>query len=614
LLPGTAGCVALVTSRSALAGLVARDGAERLDLNTLPLDDAVYLLRMLVGERAHAESEAAASLVTRCARLPLAVRVAAELAAARPSVPLSGLVNELSDERRRLDLLDANGDPRTAVRAVFSWSYQHLDHQIARGFRMVGLLLGPDFDRRAVAALTGLTTTQADDLLDALTRACLIHTTEPGRYGMHDLLRGYARELSADHDGETTQHAALTRLFDYYAHGASTAVSILFRAPDGNQNGLEPDLVPASDRESAQHWLEAERGCLAVIVAYTAENGWPSHTIRMAATLRQYLENGGHFPEATDVHGHALNAARVMRDPLAEADALDNLGRIAWLQGRQPQAVSYLTQALALFRENGDANGQARAQLNLGVTAGRQGHFRQATGHLREALQLFRDTGDRSGQARALNNLGCIDLHHGRYQAATVHLQAAYDLSNDVGDRASALVGLNNLSVAEARLGDFDRARAHLEHALALSSDSHNRLNQAHLLATLGEVDLRQQRYPDALANGLHARTLCAEIGDRHSEVTAINLLGDVLLAMSRLAEASDYHARALRLAEHIGSSDGQAAAHNGLARNYQASGDEAKARFHWEQALRLYSGLGSPEADEIRALVHGAAATSGRR
>ena len=64
---------------------------------------------------------------------------------ARPAVRLAELVGELADQQRRLDLLDAGGDPRTAVRAVFSWSYRHLDADAARAFRLVGLHPGPDW-------------------------------------------------------------------------------------------------------------------------------------------------------------------------------------------------------------------------------------------------------------------------------------------------------------------------------------------------------------------------------------------------------------------------------------------------------------------------------------
>ena len=82
--------------------------------------------------------------------------MAAELAAARPP-SLAELVAELADQQQRLDLLDAGGDPRTAVRAVFSWSYRHLDADAARAFRLLGLHPGPDLDRYAAAALAGTT-------------------------------------------------------------------------------------------------------------------------------------------------------------------------------------------------------------------------------------------------------------------------------------------------------------------------------------------------------------------------------------------------------------------------------------------------------------------------
>ena len=160
LLPGTSSCVALVTSRDALPGLVARDGAARLELDLLPLPDAIGLLRRLIGPRAKADPGATEELARRCCRLPLALRVAAERAAARPADSLAELLAEL-DEQRQLDVLDAGGDSATAVRAVFSWSCRHLDAAAGRAFRLIGLHPGPDVDRYGLAALTGSTAVQA---------------------------------------------------------------------------------------------------------------------------------------------------------------------------------------------------------------------------------------------------------------------------------------------------------------------------------------------------------------------------------------------------------------------------------------------------------------------
>ena len=192
LLPGTPSCVVVVTSRDSLPGLVARHGARRLGLDLLPAGDAVGLLRELIGERVAADPVAAATLAAQCARLPLALRVAAELAAAGPDMDLAELAGELADQQRRLDLLDAGGDPRTAVRAVFSWSYRRLPADVARAFRLIGLHPGPDLDTFAAAALTGTSAQQAADLLRQLARGHLIHRAAPGRYAMHDLLRAYA--------------------------------------------------------------------------------------------------------------------------------------------------------------------------------------------------------------------------------------------------------------------------------------------------------------------------------------------------------------------------------------------------------------------------------------
>src|SRR2546421_1140241 len=126
LLPGSPSCLVVVTSRDSLPDLVARDGAQPVELPRLPAAEALALMSTLIGERVAAEPGAASALVDGCARLPLALRVAAELAVTRPGSSLADLVTELGDEQSRLARLDAGTDERTAVGTVLSWSYRRL--------------------------------------------------------------------------------------------------------------------------------------------------------------------------------------------------------------------------------------------------------------------------------------------------------------------------------------------------------------------------------------------------------------------------------------------------------------------------------------------------------
>ncbi|MET8153198.1 BTAD domain-containing putative transcriptional regulator [Actinoplanes sp. NPDC049668] len=202
LLPGSSSCLVVVTSRDALAGLVARHGAARTVLDLLAEDEAVALLRTLIGARVAAEPRAAATLAARCARLPLALRVVAELALARPDTPLAELARDLADHRHRLALLDAAGDRHTGVGSVLQWSYRDLTPSTARAFALLALHPGADFDRHVAAALTGVGTPAVDRVLDRLTRAHLVQRDDAGRYRMHELLRAHARGLAGGADGE----------------------------------------------------------------------------------------------------------------------------------------------------------------------------------------------------------------------------------------------------------------------------------------------------------------------------------------------------------------------------------------------------------------------------
>ena len=417
LLPGSPSSLVLVTSRDSLAGLVARHGARRLDLDRLPQQDAVALLRALIGDRAETQPDATATLASRCARLPLALRVAAELAAASPAMTVAQLAGELADEQRRLDLLDAGGDPGSAIRGVFSWSYSHLPEDSARAFRLLGLEPGPDLDARAAAALTGTPPTQASRVLELLARTHLVHRTRPGRYGLHDLLRAYAAGLASTRDAEGERQAALTRLFDYYLAAAVAAMDILVPAERHLRprvHGTAPAVDPV-DPAAARAWLDAERAVLVAVSTHAAAGGSPAHATGLAGTLYRYLETGGHYPDAITIHSAAREAARRIGDRAAEATALTNLGIVDWRQGRYRQAAGHHRLALKVSQEIGDRSGEAIALANLGIIYEREGRHQQAADHYRQTAVAFAELDDWCGEARALTNLGGIDCLQGHY-------------------------------------------------------------------------------------------------------------------------------------------------------------------------------------------------------
>ena len=194
LLPAAPGCVAVVTSRDPLHGLVVRDGARRLELNPLPLPEAIRLLRTLIGSRVDENPVASRMLAEQCARLPLALRLAAGAAVARPGTGLVDLTIELVEQRRRLGLPDS-GPGAASLRALFDWSCQQLDVDSVRGLRLAGRHPGASLDRYALAGLAGYEG-QAGQVLERLAEAQLLQAVLPGRYDMHDLIRDYARELA----------------------------------------------------------------------------------------------------------------------------------------------------------------------------------------------------------------------------------------------------------------------------------------------------------------------------------------------------------------------------------------------------------------------------------
>ena len=408
LLPGAADCLALVTSRNQLTGLIAAEGAQPLQLDLLTVPEARDLLaRRLGARRVGAEQQAAEEIIASCARLPLALAIVAARAAARPGFPLARIASELRQAGTLLDPFD-DGELAVNVRAVFACSYRALSTGAARLFRLLGLHPGPDISAFAAASLAGVAPDQATTLLAELARAHMLSELLPGRYTFHDLLRAYAAEQARACDDDEARHAGIGRVLDHYLHTADAAALYLNPRRDGVTTAPPPAGVTreeVADYQQALAWFTAEHPVLLAAIARTPA-GFDAYTWRLASALTTFLDRRGYWQELKAAQGTALAAARRQGDQVGQATATRGLGLAYRGLKRFDDARAHYLLALDLFRELGHHTGQAQSHVNLAWLAGAQGRHEEALEHSRQSLRQYQAAGSREGQASALNNVG----------------------------------------------------------------------------------------------------------------------------------------------------------------------------------------------------------------
>lgn len=511
LLPGSSGCLVLVTTRTRLSGLVVRHGARRLGLTGLPDPEAAALLAGIVGQaRVAAEPEATAELVGRCANLPLALRIVADRAASRPSRPLADLVAELRGEGDRLDVLSTTGDDSTAVGSVFSWSYKALPEPAARLFRLLGLFPGLEPSIPAAAALLGTDTDHTRRLLDGLAAAHLVEESGSDGYRVHELVRLYAADRVRDEDSDAVRDAALARLVTWYLHTVDAADRMLM--PQRWHQPLETRSVVApldfADHAAAMTWCDTQLPTIVRLTHDAAERAMHDLSWRLPTTLMGFLSLRGLWADLIDTHEVALAAARATGDLLGQAIVLNNLGIAKANTGLPEHAHTMLCQALLLRKEIGDERGQAAVSNNLGVLHRQSGEFNTSAAYHDQAITLFRQVGDEVGEGQSLNNLGRTHVSMGQLNDAIECYQRALDVLVGIGDLLGQAETLDSLGSAYQVMGD---------HAAAVD---------CHLRSVL----------------------MFRELGDRTGEANGLDNLGSALDGEGSAALAQDSWRQALAL------------------------------------------------------------------
>jgi tetratricopeptide (TPR) repeat protein len=521
LLPGVGSSVVLITSRHQLGGLAVHHAVERVRLSPLGDSEAVCLLQMIVGNRAVGEPAATRTLVELCSNLPLALRVAAEQAVARPAQRLGELVEELTDEHARLDVLDS-GDPYSTVRTVFTWSYQGLDEHSGAAFRALGVHPGHTFDLRTVAALAATTDSDANAALKVLADAYLITELGSGRYSMHDLLRVYAKEVANGQPRE--RHDNLRRLFDYFLHTSEHADRVLtphrFRIPlDGDVTaGLAID-----DRVSARLWFDREQENL-VAMCRVDDPAFDSRRWQLAFVLRGYFYLSKHLDAWVDTHTQALDASARICDRHGEALTRNNLGMALVASGRLEEAMSHYRQAEHLFHAEGDGHGVSNALANQATVLRRWGSYEDALRNQRRALAYYRDSGAKRNVGITLRSMARVQVDAGQFGDAVRYAEEAVDVALGLGQDLDITQAFNVLGMAQHRAGEASLAEIATRQAIESSRRCGSRHEEARAAYRLGILGAESGETNSARRWWGLALAIYTEIGSAEAEQVAADL------------------------------------------------------------------------------------------
>lgn len=568
LIPGSASCAVILTSRSPMFDLPL---TSQLLLEPFRSDEALALLGSIIGrERLAAQREDALRLVETCGHLPLAVRIVATRLSARPAWSVATLTARLADEQRRIAELRIGA---LAIDAAFELGYQQLTGAQARAFRLVALAGAADIGVPAAAAAMGVDEPTAEVLLESLTDAAMLESAKPGRYGYHDLVRVFARQRAESHDPAEAA-AALGRLLDFLL---ATAASAFPHAIPGDPvadafGPLRSAGLEFRDVHAARAWVAAEIDGLVAAALSTV-------TLRLPDAAQDRLGSAVDLLLAVSPYTHAV-----------------------WYDRMTPVALA-LTETAEL---TGCPRIIGRARMLCGGIALRADRIADAGRHAGLAVEAARAAGDVYTLRQALNDLGLVAQFLRRFEEAAACYDEAIALAHTLGHRSGAAVTTVNAALARVRSGRSEEAIPSCESALALMRELDDDASAAYALYVLGLALHELGRYEEAVARYGEALAVCRAAGLREREAQVLYRLAETLRSTGRELEAVEHAAAAVARCEEACSERDRAHSLVAMGRALAGLGETGRARGHLTEAHGVFTRLGLPDAADVAKLLAG--------
>lgn len=246
-----------------------------------------------------------------------------------------------------------------------------------------------------------------------------------------------------------------------------------------------------------------------------------------------------------------------------------------------------------------------RVPLALTDFHDRAGYWHDWAACQRIALAAAERLGDIANQSNAHRYLGRAFFYI-QPDDALRHMIRSVELRHQIGP-AGAEAGIHiDIARLHEQRGDVASALQSAQQALSLYQAANHRVGEAHALNAVGFYHALAGEYPHALRFCSQALSLATETGDQRAEAQAWESLGVIHEHTRDAGQAITCYQRSLALHRLLADRYLTTKLLTHLGDVYRAAGTIDAACNAWEEALGILDNLGHPDADQVRARLHG--------
>ncbi|MFJ9553287.1 tetratricopeptide repeat protein [Nocardiopsis sp. NPDC101807] len=642
LLPSGDRCAVIITSRSQLPRI---EDVERLPLGLPSLAESVEMFSAAGGRAVQeSESDVMRQVITRCGRLPLAMRLVGTLLRLHPTWTLDDMLRKLPHVGERG--LSAFRVGQLDMARVFDLSLRALGPEARAAYLLLGLHPTRVVCARVATALIGGGEDASRRSLDELVDASLVEEHEPDRFRVHALIKVHAYNSALGTLPEDEVRAARARMHAAYLEGCRRADLSLYP----HRQGLDSEETRAGiapwTAEEAQTWLRNELPTVLTVIGDARAHGSGGVAAELAHVLAEHLDVHGPWHSAPELHEDALcwhlergsargaaragfDLARALRragevqralrhstaarerwaglgDALGESWGVAQHAMLHFVSGRYEQSLSCLESALETFETRRHRPGLVFVLHFRGLCHYMTGSYHEAVADFGDVISLLERSPDRDGLLDARMNLAGALQQLGYHREAWDLCEAVLDAARSRGDDRRLTVAWTNMADLALHRHRPEQAVECLRQALASLGRFHDPWTESSALATMGTAHLMLDRYQEARGHFLRCLRL-REFAPPMVAVDTLLGLASVEQAEGAPSEATRHLRHAIETATRHGLRKHRAGAHHALGQHLSSLGQGDEGRDHLRQAADLYEELAAPEAAVVRSLLEAA-------